>query len=571
MNPSDLGLPPKFDAFRQGQFDAALSAATSEKRFTLLSSPTGSGKSLIYMSVAALIEARTLVLTGTKGLQRQLSADFGPMGLIDIRGQPNYRCVAFDTGSLFDKYGHPGDTCDKGPCHVGLQCGFRLAGCEYYDAVRAAAKSRLVVTNYAYWMTSRRYSDPEALGDFDLIILDEAHTAPDELADFCAIEIEADEVRILLKMSMPPHNEGQEIWVEWAEAAYRKCKDVQTIARSAMEDIYSTDRRTTSRYLRRVTNLLRNLDEIRKAHRWRRAEPGIPDITIPGMQTDWIVEETRKGLMFSPVWAHAYAESYLFAGIPKVVLLSATLQPTVARYLGIPADDMEYKEFASTFNPARRPLIYVPTTTVDRNMSEGQVRVWVNKIDRIIDSRLDRKGIIHARSFERANTILARSRHRHLMFPRPADLNRWGRPDNTAAVVDAFDRARAPAILVSPSMETGYDFPGDRCRYQIIAKVPFVDSRSAIVKARAKSDKTYLNYLTSQAIIQMTGRAMRSNDDWCETLIIDDHITWFWQAAKAQKLWPRWFQAAYKKIVGLPPPLTSTFAAIKSRWGPRQP
>jgi hypothetical protein len=38
--------------------------------------------------------------------------------------------------------------------------------------------------------------------------------------------------------------------------------------------------------------------------------------------------------------------------------------------------------------------------------------------------------------------------------------------------VATFKRRKAPAFLVSPSMTTGWDFPYDQCRWQIIAKVP---------------------------------------------------------------------------------------------------
>jgi ATP-dependent DNA helicase DinG len=112
------------------------------------------------------------------------------------------------------------------------------------------------------------------------------------------------------------------------------------------------------------------------------------------------------------------------------------------------------------------------------------------------------------------------------------------------SVVDLFKRMRAPRVLVSPSMETGWDFPYDECRYQIIAKVPFVDTRSAVIRARHKSDKKYLNYVVALTLIQMVGRGMRASDDWCETLIIDDNIRWFWAAAR--EFFPAWFRAAYK-------------------------
>ena len=74
--PSELGLPEKFQTFRPGQEESALKIVGSDKRFTLLDAPTGSGKSLMYMTAAMLAGGRSLVLVGTKGLQSQILDDF---------------------------------------------------------------------------------------------------------------------------------------------------------------------------------------------------------------------------------------------------------------------------------------------------------------------------------------------------------------------------------------------------------------------------------------------------------------------------------------------------------------
>lgn len=554
VTPAELGLPSKFVAFRQGQFDVALAAASADKRFVLLSSPTGSGKSLIYLAAARLTDARTLILTSTKGLQAQLLADFGPIGLTDIRGQNNYRCLAATAdGELSEYAARPGLApimCDEGPCHFGVQCPLKRdamgngGGCAYEDAVLAARDANLVVTNYAYWLTTGRFADPDLLGKFDLLVLDEAHAAPDELADFCAVRLDREEISSLLGLTLPPLDEGVDAWSGWAGTALAECRMRYSSTRQELGAVGS-DRRKTGRLLKRLTDLGRKLKELANAHDWRRTEPTDPNVWIPGMQTDWIAEQTQTGALFSPVWAHAYAESYLFRGVPKVVLVSAVLQRSVARYLGIDEDAFDYREFKSTFDPDRRPLIYVPTTTVDRRMTDGQVRVWLNRIDAIIGARLDRKGIIHTRSYERARIIESRSKYRGIMVTHTTRTTR--------SAVEQFKRAAAPCVLVSPSVEEGFDFAYDLCAYQILAKVPFVDMRSAIMQARVKSDRSYANYLTALSLIQQVGRGMRAEDDACENLIIDDHIIWFWRAAK--KLFPAWFRAAWRTSAGLPPPL----------------
>ena len=106
--------------------------------------------------------------------------------------------------------------------------------------------------------------------------------------------------------------------------------------------------------------------------------------------------------------------------------------------------------------------------------------------------------------------------------------------------------------MVSPSVSTGFDFPGDLCRYQIVGKIPFPDTRSLVLKARQEVDRDFFAYVAAQHLVQMAGRGMRSADDWCETIVIDDNWTWF--KAKYKELFPKWFLMGVRRQDGVPPP-----------------
>jgi Rad3-related DNA helicase len=554
LTPLECGLPRKFTEFRPGQLESAFDLVSSEKRFSLLAAPTGTGKSLIYMAVSRLLGARTLILVGTKGLQAQLMADFEQIGLADIRGQVNYRCLALD-GDLAD-YGNPGAGCNDGPCHAGIFCSLKKAGCLYYDAQAWAKASNVVVSNYAYWLVIGRHSDPLAVGNFDLIILDEAHSAPDWLARFCAVDLDAGEVKLLLDLDLPPINEGVAVWAEWARGAAAIAREREEDARRQLRGLMFGRQRAT-RELLRLVSVGRELEELGKAYAWKRGEPSSREVHMPGMQTDWVAEKTPKGARFSPVWAHAYAEPYLFRHCPRVILSSATLSRDITKYLGIDRHQSDYHEVRSGFDPERRPFTYIPTTRVDRHSNEGQVRIWLRRIDTIIGDRLDRKGIIHTRSYARARTILERSRHRNLMIGHE--------PRSTRAAVARFKDADAPRVLVSPAVEEGFDFPGLECSYQIIAKVPFIDGRSPVVRARSKSDSGYLNYVAALSLVQQVGRGMRSADDLCETFIVDDHWKWFRKAVR----FPTWFKKAWRQSRQPPAPLAVPPPAVQLAQQPR--
>lgn len=530
MKPSDLSLPPKFASWNQNQQEAILAAVCSDKRFVMINAPTGVGKSLIAMGITSML-GRGLYLTHTKPLQTQLMNDFKTMGMRELKGQNNYPCLYFDDGTRKKL-----PACDEGPCHAGYDCELRDRGCHYYDALRVAAKSELVVENYTHWMTLNRYSEPGILGKFDVIILDEAHNTNDALADFVKVALDRHTVHKLLNVTLP-YGATMEEWVEWAMdeglARVRARMDAAKASTAMFQEGISV--------VRALGELEGNITMLSAARSWKRTDAADPAVWLPGTSNDWIIEEDAEKVTFQPVWASGYAENYIFNWIPKVILVSATVTPRDAQYLGITQNQLDYFQYPSPFLKKRRPVYVVPTVPLRRGMTAGEEKLWLNQIDKIVEKEAvtrKLKGIIHAVSYDRAKRIKERSRHGHLMIIHDKrDLR---------ATVDRFKAMPGPAVLISPSVGTGYDFPGADCRFQIIAKLPFIDNRPAIVQARQKVDRDYLNHVALVALIQMVGRGVRSSSDWCRTYIIDDNWRWFSRATR--KMTPRWFSSAVVNI-----------------------
>jgi Rad3-related DNA helicase len=179
-------------------------------------------------------------------------------------------------------------------------------------------------------------------------------------------------------------------------------------------------------------------------------------------------------------------------------------------------------------------------------MVAGSRALWLSRINQIVEARGDRKGIIHCVSYQRQGEIVSAS-------PAPG----WivgHTSDETASMIEWFKASRPPLVLASPSITTGYDFPGCDCEFQIIAKLPFPDSRAKIIQARSKADPSYIPYLTIQSLIQATGRGMRAIDDQCETFILDDHIARMLAQHKDQFL-PWWLKLYHRRdLIPDPPP-----------------
>lgn len=551
--PNLIGAPARYDKWRSMQAAAVLAAADSRKRCVIQGAPTGFGKSLVNVCQALLTDSRTVILTATKALMSQYMVDMAEAGMIEIRGLNSYECVeGQQPGGRFADMRREGFRaergmpmmCDEAPCQAGAFCPKREGGCLYYDANRRASMltSRLIVTNYAYWMSIHKFG--EGLGKVDLLVLDEAHEAIDELGGFIGTEIKEGEIESVLPSNAKPLADGadQHDWVAWAGYWLARTTVELDSIRSAIKEVERTGTNRTGEMVGYST--------LRRARDLRRVQHKLS--TIANLRGDWIIEHTKddrsRGIIkFDPVWPGEYAESNLFLGVAKIVMVSATVRPKTAHMLGIASANVDFREYPSTFPIRNRPTIFIPTAAMNRNSAAMGKREWHTRIDQIIGRRLDRSGIIHTVSYPRAREVYMGSQYREMMLIHDSL--------NTREVIEQFKRSTRPLILISPVVHTGYDFPYTQAEYQILAKMPFPVTTDKIMKARAERDKDYKDYITMIKLVQMAGRICRAEDDRGETIIIDSDFGWWWGKV-GYKIAPRWFTETVRteQMLWMPPP-----------------
>ncbi len=506
LSPQELDLPDKFKVWRPGQATAIKEITNFTRGPHLLQVvPTGVGKSLIYMSAAWSMGRRAVILTSTRALQDQLMADFNPIGLVEMKGKKAYACVRGD-----------GPTCDHGLCNYGVKCDFRDRGCLYYDQLRLANASNLVVTNYAFWMVAG-----EKLGHREVIIMDEAHGVPEHLAGQLGIEVNIKDLQQAMGEQVQdpyPHS-----WHDWAWTYHK--------AVTSLVDKLKAGIATNPASVWKLRQLVGHQLRLEKLNKYAGSLV--------------VMEQDGPTFLFNPVHVAPFAHQMLFRDTPFTVLTSATATAKTGSLIGITPVVTEYP---SNFPPTSRPVIHITAPTsvsVKYGWSPGEEKQWLNLIDRILEKRLDRKGIIHCVSYDRAKRIVGSSKFKAHM--------RTNAAGTTNMTVDQFRRDKPPSILVSPVMTTGWDFPKQLCEFQIIAKLAFPHSQSAIIKARSKADPELPYYMAIQQLIQACGRGMRSADDQCETLVIDDNFGWL--AKRYKHLIPRWFKETIKQSRTMPEPL----------------
>ena len=81
---------------------------------------------------------------------------------------------------------------------------------------------------------------------------------------------------------------------------------------------------------------------------------------------------------------------------------------------------------------------------------------------------------------------------------------------------------RKDLVLISPSLGEGIDLRGDLARFAIICKVPYAGLGDPWVKKRMSMDQSWYGDFASKNLVQMTGRTVRTEDDWSTTYVLDE-------------------------------------------------
>jgi Rad3-related DNA helicase len=519
--PSQLINAPKFQTWFPGQEELTLKLLSwfeGDKRFLCANVPTGFGKSVVAIVSGWLSGDKVVYITNTKGLQDQLMEDFKePVGLVQIMGQNNYTCID-----------SPSNTVDRGKCHAGLTCAWK-SECLYYSALDRARQGRIINTNYAYWLAQNCYSDGllgkndlgEVEGTYPLVIMDEAHSAGSALEQHLTVTLNN------LDLDMLEWEPRDWDWPQWQlQAAFKHQElsyEIVELRKSLKLEINRPDLRQYLRRFQRLRSLVLRLDSLQRS------------------QVEWIREWSTNSVSLCPIWPSTYNSRLLIGD--KILLMSGTLTRKGVEKLGIMEEECEWIDSPSPFDPALSPIHHVETIRLTYNTPPENYKVWARRIDQIIEKRLDRKGILFTVSYARAQLFHRLSAHQDKLVLHDT----WNVQDRVAE----FKQMKAPAVLVSPTVTSGWDFPDSECEYIIIGKVPFVTATGELTKARQKNDSEWVHSLAMETIVQEAGRGTRSGTDRCEVFIVDD--MWKWWYPKFKHFSPQWFQDRIGKSLDLVP------------------
>ena len=516
-------------------------------KFFLLNLPVGSGKSHLALMISDWYKknvnktARVDIITNSKILQDQYSSTYESIS--DLKGKDNYECESYSCscaqGSEFNRL-------NKTSCE----------SCPYAYSRENFISGGISLTNFYLYILYSIYN-PKLMESRDarVLIVDESHEFDDVMSDFISIKITETVVK-KFKFS----NESEVIkklksvssildYVEFLK--YLSGEIVATVEQ--MEGGLSTQRRNIREDKRdlKISKLLKTKNT---------------DVKVMQLVTDlkqyqlkievflkeykentnnWVLESNwnektkQKELSLEPIWAYDYLDKYVFSQYDMVFLMSGTIldKNLFCQLNGLDVSKAVYYSIPSPFPLRNRPIFYMPLGKMSYKSKEETFKKYIPYIKKLLDKYKNKKGIIHTNSFELAKWIENSIKDPRLIFHDSS---------NKDEMLKFHKESDKPTVIVSPSMDTGVSFDNDDARFQIIAKVPYPSLGSQKNKLRQSNNPDWYSWKTVAGLIQMTGRPVRSDMDYADTIIIDGG---FGDVMKhSSHFIPDWIQEAIKKI-----------------------
>ena len=516
-------------------------------KFFLLNLPVGSGKSHLALMIADWYRknvtkmSRVDIITNSKILQDQYADTYE--SIADLKGKDNYECESYSCSCA---QGGEFNRLNKSSCE----------SCPYSFARENYISGGISLTNFYLYILYAIYN-PKLMENRGarVLIVDEAHDFDDVMSDFISIKITdnvvkkfkfSNEYDILKKLksvnSISDYVEflkflNGEI-ITTTEDMERGMSSVPRNIKSDKRDLKISKVLKTKNTDVKVMNLVTDLKQYQlKIDVFLKEYKDNPNNWV--LESSWNEKMRSKELSLEPIWAYDYLDKYVFSNYDMVFLMSGTIldKNLFCQLNGLDVTKASYYSIASPFPLKNRPIYYMPVGKMSFKSKEDTFKRYVPYIQKLLDKYKKKKGIIHTNSFELAKWIEDSIKDPRLVFHDSS---------NKDEVLRMHMESEEPTVIVSPSMDTGVSFDNDSARFQIIAKVPYPSLASQKNKMRQMNNPDWYSWKTVSGLIQMTGRPVRSDKDYADTIIIDGG---FGDVIKhSSQFLPDWIQEAIKKV-----------------------
>lgn len=463
----------------------------------IIEAGTGTGKSAIATTIANYI-GDSYILTMTKQLQNQYLDDFDYM-LAEIKGTSNYSCNLRPTSC---------DDCMQLDANRG-----RHQDCKYKLAIEYAKEHPCVITNYDYLFFAGNYA--ESFMPRKLLVLDESHNLEKKIMHL---------IGKTLNRQMIWKHYGLDIFYPVTQGKTLKSIDNVDYWVSTLHELETRARSKAYNAVNRKNRELYTKDKLKFQYLITQLEDTEAKFIIElptkkDILNDKLVNgKFENGLKaeFKPLTISDYSDQLLHFGEIRL-FMTGTLgnKDKFCQWIGIDPKETYYIFVKSPFAKEHRPIIksYVGSMSGRKGRNPN----WRNpqaiqKIKELINKHRYEKGVIHTSSNQQAWFIKKMLNSKNV----------WVAQGPTREdTIRRFESSRQPVILVGAGLKDGVDFKGDKCRYQIMFKMPYPSLAGKQVNIRMHIDKSWYAYQTIMPLMQAYGRGIRDTDDYCVMYVLD--------------------------------------------------